>query len=72
MRKSYWFSKLFNGSSWDDWANKHGKTLLEKAHDLVESVTTDCKTPEPVIGESKFEKLNYIVKCADGEFSRER
>ncbi|MEZ0537611.1 trimethylamine methyltransferase family protein [Caldicellulosiruptoraceae bacterium PP1] len=67
MRDSYWPSKLFNRDSFDSWASGNKEELLEKAHKFVEEKTKDYKNMQPVIDQSKFEELNYIVKCAKEE-----
>lgn len=72
MRDNYWNSRLFNRDSWDSWQTGGSRDLLDKAHEFVESVVGDYKNPEPAIDRSKFDEIDYIVKCADKELARER
>ncbi|HBM79839.1 MAG: trimethylamine methyltransferase family protein [Clostridiales bacterium] len=72
FRTSYWFSKLFNRDSWESWKYKNSPTLLDKAHEFVEAVTSGYKSPEPVIDKRKLDEINYIAKCADEELAKER
>ena len=72
MRESYWFSKLFNRDNWDSWKSKNSPSLLDKAHEFVESATKNYKSAEPVIDKYKFDEIDYIVKCADEELAKER
>ncbi|MBM7581590.1 trimethylamine--corrinoid protein Co-methyltransferase [Caldicoprobacter guelmensis] len=70
MRKSYWFSKLFNRNNWDGWVKEGSKSLLDKAHEFVEEVTAGYKERLPVIEASKYEEIEYIVERAKKELCK--
>jgi len=67
MRKSYWFSKLFNRNSWDGFIREGSKALLDKTHEFVEDVTAGYRERLPVIDSSKFEEIEYIAERAKKE-----
>ncbi len=66
MRKSYWFSKLFNRENWDTFYDKGTPELLDRVHDYVDSIV-NAGPIEPLLSGTKLDEINYIVKCAEKE-----
>lgn len=72
MRSNYWPSNIFNRNSWDTCMQNGFISSLDKAHEYVQSVTANYKKMQPVISQSKFDEINYIVRHADEELAKER
>ena len=70
LRESQWATRLFNRSAWDAGVAGGGSTLLDRAHQRVEALTTGYGGMEPVLDASTCEKLDYLVKCASEELVR--
>lgn len=72
MRMNYWRSRLFNRDAWDVWEQKGKQATLDNAHEFVENAIRDYRHPEPVIDKSKFDDIEYIVKCASRRLNKMR
>lgn len=70
MKDNYWKPVTFNRECWDYWIAEGSKSILDKAHEVVQSAVAGYKSIEPVIGQSKFEEINYIAKAAREELAR--
>ncbi len=69
MRDSYWVSDIFGREDWANWVANGKKTILERAHDFVEEVTTDYKDAKPVISDSLCGSIDEIVAAAMAELN---
>jgi trimethylamine--corrinoid protein Co-methyltransferase len=64
LRDSFYFSKFFNRKGWDTIENDGDVSLLDRAHNLLETWTTGYKEMTPKIEQAQFEEIQYISKTA--------
>jgi trimethylamine--corrinoid protein Co-methyltransferase len=70
FRGSSFQSKLFNRQGWEAWQAVGAKDALQRAHDFVEAIVGDYRTPEPVCTPEQQAELNHIVDCAKRELEQ--
>lgn len=66
FRKELWFPKIFNRENWTTWV-KNKKSLLNKAHFIVENILKENYPPEPVIDRNIIKDLDKIEEKAKHE-----
>lgn len=67
MRASYWFSTLFNRQAFTNWEAEDRQTIYERAHRMVEQVTTGYREMEPVAEAGQCAALDAILSEAFAE-----
>jgi trimethylamine--corrinoid protein Co-methyltransferase len=63
-RRSSFQSKILNRQGWEAWLGQGAREALERAHDYVESVIGNYRTPDPACTPEQFAELNRLANLA--------
>jgi trimethylamine--corrinoid protein Co-methyltransferase len=67
IKDSYWVSSIFARQDWSNWTAGGSKTIYDRAHEFVESVTAGYKDMEPVKSPEICSGLDGIAEEAWAE-----